>query len=123
MKIRMLSAALLAGLAVTQVASAQDYDDRWYLTGSVGYNLQDEDRRTDDAFAAALGVGRFISPEWSVEGALNYQNPQFKHNSDLLWSQYGDQLRPSEMKWRRRSTDTPYWRHSRSLLCSKFGFW
>ncbi|MFO7170879.1 MAG: OmpA family protein [Chloroflexota bacterium] len=89
MKKTILGLALLGGLGVAQSALAQDYDDRWYLTGSVGYNLQDEDRRTDDAFAAALGVGRFISPEWSVEGALNYQNPQFKHNSDLLWSQYG----------------------------------
>jgi len=92
MKIRLLSAALLAGLAVTQVASAQDYDDRWYLSGSVGYNLQDKDRRTGDAFALGLGVGRFISPEWSVEGALNYQNPSFRHNNNLLWSQYGVSL-------------------------------
>ena len=89
MKIRLLSAAMLAGLAVTNVASAQEFDDRWYVAGSVGFNLQDEDRRTDDAYALGLGLGKFISPEWSVEGALNYQNPQFTHNSDLLWSQYG----------------------------------
>ena len=89
MKIRLLSAALLAGMAVAQVASAQDFDDRWYLSGSAGFNLQDEDRRTDDAYALGLGVGKFISPVWSVEGALNYQNPNFEHNSDLLWSQYG----------------------------------
>ncbi|MGY1408986.1 OmpA family protein [Luteimonas sp. A611] len=92
MKIRLLSAALLAGLAVTTVASAQEFDDRWYVAGSVGFNLQDEDRRTDDAYALGLGLGKFISPEWSVEGELNYQNPQFSHNSDLLWSQYGVSL-------------------------------
>src|SRR5690606_10425484 len=92
MKIRLLSAALLAGLAVTHVASAQEFDDRWYVTGSVGYNIQDDDRRTDDAFGLGLGLGKFISPEWSVEGALNYQNPKFTHNSDLLWSQYGVSL-------------------------------
>ncbi|WP_324544463.1 OmpA family protein, partial [Thauera sp.] len=74
---------------VAQVASAQEFDDRWYLSGSVGFNLQDEDRRTDDTYALGLGVGKFISPNWSVEGELNYQNPSFDHNSDLLWSQYG----------------------------------
>ena len=92
MKIRLLSAALLAGMAVTHAASAQEFDDRWYISGSVGYNLQDEDRRTDDAFALGLGLGKFISPTWSVEGELNYQNPNFRHNSDLLWSQYGISL-------------------------------
>src|SRR5690606_16924433 len=89
MKIRLLSAAMLAGLAATTVAFAQEFDDCRYVAGSVGFNLQDEDRRTDDAYALGLGLGKFISPEWSVEGALNYQNPQFSHNSDLLWSQYG----------------------------------
>src|SRR5690606_35044087 len=80
MKIRLLSTALLAGLAVVaQSASAQEFDDRWYLTGSAGYNLQDDDRRTDDAYALGLGVGKFISPAWSLEGALNYQNPNSKH--------------------------------------------
>ena len=92
MKIRMLSAALLAGMAVSQAASAQEFDDRWYISGTAGYNFQDEDRRTDDAPALGLGLGKFISPEWSVEGALNYQNPQFKHNQDLRWSQYGISL-------------------------------
>ncbi|TWT17486.1 OmpA family protein, partial [Luteimonas marina] len=91
-KMKLLSVALLGGLGIAQVASAQDFDDRWYLSGSAGYNLQDEDRRTDDAYALGLGVGKFISPVWSVEGALNYQNPNFEHNSDLLWSQYGVSL-------------------------------
>ncbi|MGJ4730540.1 outer membrane beta-barrel protein, partial [Luteimonas sp. SDU101] len=91
-KTKLLTLALLGGLGLTQAASAQEFDDRWYLTGSVGFNLQDEDRRTDDAYALGLGLGKFISPEWSVEGALNYQNPNFEHNSDLLWSQYGVSL-------------------------------
>ena len=56
MKIRLLSAALVAGMAATSVASAQEFDDRWYLSGTVGYNLQDEDRRTDDAYALSLGL-------------------------------------------------------------------
>ena len=56
MKIRLLSVAMLAGLAVAQSASAQEFDDRWYLTGSAGFNLQDNDRGTNDAPFGALGL-------------------------------------------------------------------
>src|SRR3546814_5654321 len=68
MKIRLLSTALLAGLAVVQVASAQDFDDRWYLTGSAGINIQDNDRGTRNAPFVPLGLGKFISPHWSPDG-------------------------------------------------------
>jgi OmpA-OmpF porin, OOP family len=91
---KLLCAALLAGLGVAQAASAQEFDDRWYLTGSVGYNMQDDDRRTDDVPFVSLGLGKFISPNWSLDGELNYQNPSFDGgiagaNDDLNWSQYG----------------------------------
>ncbi len=88
MKIRLLSTALLAGLAVAQAASAQEFDDRWYLTGSAGFNLQDNDRGTNDAPFGTLGLGKFVSPNWSVDGELNYQNPRF-NEQELLFSQYG----------------------------------
>ncbi|MFC3661499.1 porin family protein, partial [Luteimonas notoginsengisoli] len=89
MKIRLLSVALLAGLAFAQAANAQEFDDRWYLTGSVGYNFQDSDRTTDSAPFGTIGLGKFISPEWSIDGELNYQNPNLEANDDLNWSQYG----------------------------------
>ncbi|MFC3813802.1 OmpA family protein [Lysobacter sp. GCM10012299] len=89
MKTRLLSTALLAGLAVSQVASAQEFDDRWYLTGTAGMNIQDNDRGTRNAPFGALGVGKFIAPEWSLDGELNYQNPNNDANQDLRWSQYG----------------------------------
>jgi OOP family OmpA-OmpF porin len=91
---KLLCAALLAGLSVAQAASAQEFDDRWYLTGSAGYNSQDNDRRTNDTPFLTLGLGKFVSPNWSVDGELNYQNPNFDGgvegaNNDLNWSQYG----------------------------------
>src|SRR5690606_19294247 len=89
MKIRLLSTALLAGLAFASAASAQEFDDRWYLTGTAGMNIQDNARETRNAPFGAIGVGRFISPAWSVDGELNYQNPQADANQDLNWSQYG----------------------------------
>ena len=89
---KLLCAALLAGLGVAQAASAQEFDDRWYLTGSVGVNVQDNDRNTDDTSFGAIGLGKFISPNWSVDGELNYQNPSLTSNPDLNWSQYGISL-------------------------------
>ena len=89
MKIRLMSTALLAGLAFAQAANAQDFDDRWYLTGSAGFNIQDNDRDTRDAPFLSMGVGKFLSPNWSLDGELNYQNPNRDSNQNLNWSQYG----------------------------------
>ena len=89
---KLLCAALLAGLSVAQAASAQEFDDRWYLTGSAGFNLQDSARTTNDAPFLGLGLGKFISPNWSVDGELNYQLPNFNANQDQNWSQYGISL-------------------------------
>lgn len=94
MKMKLLCAALAGGLGLASVANAQEFDDRWYLTAGAGYNFQDSDRRTNDVGAVSLGLGKFVSPVWSVDAELNYQNPQFDSavdgaNRDLRWSQYG----------------------------------
>jgi len=89
---KLLTAALLGGLAVAQAASAQEFDDRWYLTGSAGFNFQDSVRGTADAPFGTLGLGKFVSPNWSIDGELNYQNPNLATNRHLNWSQYGASL-------------------------------
>ena len=101
---KLLCAALLSGLGVAQVASAQQFDDRWYLTGSTGFNMQDGDRGTQNAMFGAIGVGKFLSPNWSLDGELNYQNPHFEGTNNIVnplpgnrgqnlnWSQYGVSL-------------------------------
>jgi OOP family OmpA-OmpF porin len=86
---KLLCAALLGGLSLAHAAQAQDFDDRWYLTGSVGFNIQDNDRDTRNAPLVGLGVGKFINPYWSIDGELNYQQPVWDANQDLNWSQYG----------------------------------
>jgi OOP family OmpA-OmpF porin len=86
---KLLCAALLGGLSIAQAAQAQDFDDRWYLTGAAGFNIQDNDRDTRNAPFIALGAGKFISPNWSLDGELNYQKPVWDSNQDLNWSQYG----------------------------------
>ncbi|WAC64792.1 OmpA family protein [Pseudoxanthomonas sp. SL93] len=89
---KLLCAALLGGLSLANQAMAQEFDDRWYLTGSAGFNMQDNDRTTRNAPFVGLGLGKFISPNWSLDGELNYQNPKFDDNQDLNWSQYGISL-------------------------------
>jgi len=86
---KVLCAALFGGLAIAQVASAQSFDDRWYLTGAAGYNFQDKDRGTQDAPFGAIGLGKMVNPNWSFDVELNYQNPKQEANEDLWWSQYG----------------------------------
>jgi OmpA-OmpF porin, OOP family len=92
MKKKLLCAALLGGLSMVQSVQAQDFDDRWYLTGAVGVNIQDNDRGTRNAPFVALGVGKFLTKNWSLDGELNYQNPKGDENQDLNWSQYGASL-------------------------------
>ena len=92
MKVRLLSTALLAGLGFASAAGAQEFDDRWYLTGSAGMNIQDSARESRNAPFGTLGLGKFVTPAWSVDGELNYQNPQNDANRDLNWSQYGFSL-------------------------------
>jgi OmpA-OmpF porin, OOP family len=88
MKKNILCCALLAAAAMAQSATAQDFDDRWYLTGGLGMNFQDSDRGTEDVAFGTIGFGKFISPNWSIDGELNYQNPSLD-SSELLFSQYG----------------------------------
>jgi len=91
MKKNLLCCALLAAAAMAQSAVAQDFDDRWYITGGIGQNFQAGDRNTENTMFGTIGFGKFVTPNWSIDGELNYQNPEFNGN-DLLFSQYGASL-------------------------------
>lgn len=91
MKKNLLCCALLAAAAMAQSAVAQDFDDRWYISGGLGQNIQDSDRNTKNDSFATLGFGKFISPNWSIDAELNYQNPGFE-GTQLNFSQYGASL-------------------------------
>lgn len=92
MKKKLLCCALFGVMGAAQVAVAQDYDDRWYVSGAAGFNAQDGDRNTSSAPFATLGFGKFVSPEWSWDLELNTQNPSKDSNRDLNWSQYGAEV-------------------------------
>ena len=89
MKKTILAAALLSGFAMAGTAAAQDFDSRWYVTGSVGQNFQDNERGTEDAMFGAIGLGKRVTPSVAVDVELNFQNPEYVANSDMNWKQYG----------------------------------
>lgn len=99
----LISSATLAALALPITGLAQDragaFDDRWYVTGGAGVNIQDSARDTENTPTYTLGVGKFITPDWSVDLELNAQNPKLNPDEDMHWSQYGVSL-DARRHWR-----------------------
>ncbi len=110
---KLLCAALLGGLGLAQAASAQEFDDRWYVSGSTGVNFQDNDRNTEDSMFGTLGFGKFLSQRFSLEAELNYQNPDKMVNPNLWWSQYGVSL---DGRYHFRDADSKWWPYLRGGL-------
>ncbi|MFN3310720.1 MAG: porin family protein, partial [Thermomonas sp.] len=107
---KLLCAALLGSLGLAQAASAQEFDDRWYVSGSTGVNLQDHDRGTEDAIFGTIGFGKFLTPNVSLDTELNYQNPRKNINQNLRWSQYGISL---DARYHFRNADSKFWPYVR----------
>ena len=110
---KLLCAALLGGLGLAQAASAQEFDDRWYVSGSTGVNFQDKDRGTEDSLFGTLGFGKFLTQRFSLEAELNYQNPDKTSNPNLWWSQYGVSL---DGRYHFRNADSKWWPYLRGGL-------
>jgi OOP family OmpA-OmpF porin len=107
---KLLCAALLGGLGLAQAASAQEFDDRWYVSGSTGVNFQDKDRGTEDSLFGTLGFGKFLNPNLSLEAEINYQNPDKTVNPNLWWSQYGISV---DGRYHFRNVDSKWWPYLR----------
>ena len=107
------AALLLGGMGLAQAASAQEFDDRWYVSGSTGVNFQDNDRGTEDSMFGTLGFGKFLTPNLSLETELNYQNPDKTSNPNLWWSQYGVSL---DARYHFRNADSKWWPYLRGGL-------
>lgn len=85
---RLTLPVMLAGILLCSPLSAQDndlHDDRWYITGSAGYLKTDSARETDDAFTYGLGLGRFFTPNLSLDLEIDRAEPGF--DSDFFVNQ------------------------------------
>ena len=58
MKKTLLGCALFGAMGLANVALAQDFDDRWYLTATGGLHISDSDRNMDDNLRYGIGVGK-----------------------------------------------------------------
>ncbi len=91
MKMKLLGCALLGALGVAHVAVAQEFDDRWYVTGTAGMYIPEHNHIVEDAPIFGLGIGKFLAPKFSVDLDLTNTNPAFPNN-DLHWNSYGAML-------------------------------
>jgi OOP family OmpA-OmpF porin len=92
MKRNLIALALVAGLGMAGSASAQSYDDRWYLTFGGGYAFFDGDRNVDNELYGTLGVGKFITPNFSLDLELWHSNPELNYdylNEERNWELMG----------------------------------
>ncbi len=74
MKKKLLCCALLGAMSMAQSAMAQDFDDRWYISGTVGVLGTDNDRNTSNDVLFGIGVGKMVSPNVSVDVDLDRTN-------------------------------------------------
>jgi OOP family OmpA-OmpF porin len=75
MKKKLLCIALLAGAGMCQSAAAQSYDDRWYITAGAGIGFFDGDRNVTDEVYGTVGLGKFVTPNISIDAELWHSNP------------------------------------------------
>lgn len=89
MKKKLLCCALLGAMSMAQSAMAQDFDDRWYISGTVGGLNTDNDRATGNAVLYGIGVGKMVSPNVSVDVDLDRANTNTSILPDADWDLTG----------------------------------
>ena len=59
MKKNLLGLALLSAVSLSQVAVAQEYDNRWYISGTAGLLMPDSERfDAKDSGLWGIGIGK-----------------------------------------------------------------
>ena len=116
MKKKLLCCALLAGIGLSQAATAQSYDDRWYITAGTGVAFMDQDRAAHDELYGLLGIGKFISPNWSIDAELWHTNPDLEEPGIIgSYSGPGD-ITPPEVEERN-------WELLSLSIVGRYHFW
>ncbi len=89
---KILCAALLGALGFAHTAVAQDFDDRWYVSGTVGVESFDDERGIENDFlTGGIGLGKFFAERWSFDAQLESTNPH-TDGTQLNWSLYSASL-------------------------------
>jgi OmpA-OmpF porin, OOP family len=78
MKKKLLCCALFGAMAMAQSAVAQDFDDRWYISGTAGIFAPDDLRLdADNAPLYGIGVGKMVTPNVSVDIQFDHSHPRY----------------------------------------------
>ncbi len=88
---KILCGALFGALGLAQVAVADDFDDRWYVSGSAGMGRFDSERDIGRPPVLGVGVGKFFAPRWSWDVQIEHANPR-QDSNQLNWSLYSGSL-------------------------------
>ncbi|MBP7369891.1 MAG: OmpA family protein [Arenimonas sp.] len=98
MKIKMLGLAVLSCIGMSQVVAAQEYDNRWYFTGTLGYLWADDNRipnlndllgTTDinssfnSDYMWGAGIGKRITPNFALDLEYTESSPDFSYTDGV----------------------------------------
>jgi OOP family OmpA-OmpF porin len=81
MKKKLLGLSLLSAVAFAQVASAQEYDNRWYVSGTAGVLFTDSDSDLYNDYLLGVGVGKRFSPNWAIDAEFTWSNPSYDNSN------------------------------------------
>jgi OmpA-OmpF porin, OOP family len=78
MKKKLLCCALFGAMAMAQTTVAQDFDDRWYISGTAGVFVPDDLRLdADNAAMYGVGVGKMVTPNVSIDVEFDHSHPRY----------------------------------------------
>ena len=81
MKRNTLFVLIALGLGGVSVAQAQDAVSSWYLAPRVGVDVPDSNRTTKASLYSGIGLGAWVSPNFSVDLEYGLNNADFKNSS------------------------------------------
>lgn len=79
MKKKLLCCALLGAISMAPSAMAQDFDDRWYISGTAGIFFPDDDRldaRNEAMYG--IGIGKMVSQNVSIDLEFDHSHPRYQ---------------------------------------------
>lgn len=85
---KILGLALFSAVGMANAAIAQEFDNRWYLSGTAGAYFPDDDRNTSTSFLYGVGFGKKLSPNFAID--IQYDQTSMDeennpNNEDLNW--------------------------------------
>jgi len=88
MKKTVLGLAVLSAVVFSHTVSAQQYDDRWYISGTAGVLGTDNERSVSNAGLFGVGIGKRFAPNMALDVQFDQSSPVADidpFGPDLTW--------------------------------------